>query len=82
MASARVCLPDELEELTTSQMEQAIREANLGTYDTGIARRYLLEQIPQIDIAAEYGCVRSTISGHVARIIKKVKRTAQKLNMT
>ena len=81
MSSARVRLPDRLERLTTSEMEAVIREANLGVYDTGIANRYLIEQIPQIDIAAEYGCVRSTISTHVSRIVSKAIRTAERLGM-
>ena len=45
-----------------SEMETAIREANLGNDDTDIARRYLIDQVPQIDIAAEFGWERSTIS--------------------
>lgn len=30
-----------------SEMETAIREANLGNDDTDIARRYLIDQVPQ-----------------------------------
>lgn len=63
-------------------IEQAIYQANLGKTDTGIAQRYLIEQIPQIDIATEYGCERSTISRRLPRIIDKVESTAQRLNYT
>lgn len=41
MATARVRLPDSLDGLMRSEMETAIREANLGNDDTDIARRYL-----------------------------------------
>ena len=53
--SARVKLPPPLDKLLRSQMETAIREANLGNDDTDIAKRYLIDQIPQIEIAAEFG---------------------------
>ena len=43
-----------------SEMETAIREANLGNDDTDIARRYLIDQVPQIDIAAEFGWERNS----------------------
>ena len=78
MPSARVKLPDYLEGLLLSEMEEAIEQANLGKYDTQIAQRYLIEQVPQIDIAAEYGTHRSTISHHIARITKKVEETARR----
>lgn len=82
MATARVRLPDSLDGLLRSEMETAIREANLGTDDTDIAIRYLIDQIPQIDIAAEFGWERSTISHRVKRILRKVESTAQKLHFT
>lgn len=85
MATARVRLPDSLDSLDglmRSEMETAIREANLGNDDTDIARRYLIDQVPQIDIAAEFGWERSTISYRVKRIVSKVERTARKLHFT
>lgn len=82
MATARVRLPDSLDGLMRSEMETAIREANLGNDDTDIARRYLIDQVPQIDIAAEFGWERSTISYWVKRIVSKVERTARKLHFT
>ena len=62
-------------------MERCIEEANLGTVDTGIAKRYLLDGWAQIDIAAELGWTRGTVSSHVFRILDKVLRTAQKLKL-
>lgn len=79
MSTARVKLPDALDMLLRSEMEAAIREANLGRDDTDIARRYLIEQVPQIDIAAEFGCERSTVSRRMAHILLKVERAAEKL---
>ena len=77
--SARVKLPPPLDKLLRSQMETAIREANLGNDDTDIAKRYLIDQIPQIEIAAEFGWERSTISRRISRILLKVEIAADKL---
>ena len=72
-------LPPPLDKLLRSQMETAIREANLGNDDTDIAKRYLIDQIPQIEIAAEFGWERSTISRRISRILLKVENAADKL---
>ena len=77
--SARVKLPPPLDKLLRSQMETAIREANLGNDDTDIAKRYLIDQIPQIEIAAGFGWERSTISRRISRILLKVENAADKL---
>ncbi len=76
---ARAKLPAALDELLRSDLEQAIYEANLGIDDTEIAKRYLIRQMPQIDIAAELGCDRSTISKRMPQILRKVQRAAEKL---
>lgn len=78
----RVVLPENLDNLLRREMELAIEQANLGRDDTLIARRYLIDQWPQIDIAAELGWVRSTVSGRVPRILKKVERTAEKIGLS
>lgn len=77
--NARVRLPKGLAELLRSDIEQAIYEANLGTEDTGIATRYLIDHWPQIDIAAQYGCDRSTISKRMPHIIERVQYAAARL---
>ena len=59
--NARVRLPKGIADLLCSDIEQAIYEANLGTEDTGIATRYIIDHWSQIDIAAQYGCDRSAI---------------------
>lgn len=80
--TARVRLPDSLGQLLRSEMETAIAEANLGNSDSLIATRYLIEQVPQIDIAAELGCTRATVCGRMTHILQRVEQTAQRLNMT
>lgn len=77
--NARVRLPKGLSKLLRSDIEQAIYEANLGTEDTGIATRYLIEHWPQIDIAAQYGCDRSTISKRMPHIVERVQYAAARL---
>jgi DNA-binding MarR family transcriptional regulator len=81
MAAARVKLPDDLDGLLLREMEACIEQANLGQYDTLIARRYLISQLPQIEIAAELGWTRSTVSLHIPRIIRKVSLTANRLGL-
>ncbi len=53
---------------------------SLFSHDSLIADRYLIDHIPQIDIAAELGCERSTISRRVKYIIPRVSETTKKLN--
>lgn len=62
-----------------SEMANAIEQANLGNDDTAIAKRYLIDQVPQMDIAIEFGYERSTISRRMPRIITKVEYTARKM---
>ena len=78
--TARVRLPDSLGKLLRSDMETAIFEANLGNSDSLIAKRYLIERIPQIDIAIEMDLERSTISRRLPSIIDRVEKTAQRLS--
>ena len=80
--TARVRLPGSLGQLLRSEMEKAISEANLGNSDSLIAKRYLLERIPQMDIAVELDMERSTISRRLHSIIDRVEKTAQRLNLT
>lgn len=76
---ARVKLPAYLEGLLRSEMEEAIREANLGDEETVIAGKYLIAHWPQIDIAAMLGCDRSTVSKRMPRILNKVEEASRKL---
>lgn len=81
MASARVRLPSDLDGLMRSEMLTCIEESNLGQTDTTVAKRYLIDQWAQIDIAAELGWGKSTVSVRMPRILRKVQATARKLNM-
>ena len=76
MASARVRLPSDLDGLMRSEMLTCIEEANLGQLDTTVAKRYLIDQWAQIDIAAELGLGRTTISERIPRILNKVRHAA------
>ena len=80
--TARVRLPGSLGQLLRSEMEKAISEANLGNSDSLIAKRYLLERIAQMDIAAEMDIERSTISRRMPFIIEQVEQAAQRLKLT
>ena len=79
MTAARIKLPHSLELLLRSEMEQSINEANLGNFDTFVAKKYLIEQVPQIDIAEEVGYDRTVITRRVKQILPRVERTAQRL---
>ena len=80
--NARVRLPDQLSHLLRTELETAIYEAALSEEDDLIARRYLIEKVPQIDIAVELGYERTTISRRIPKIIKAVEWTATKLHFT
>lgn len=72
--SARVKLPPELADLLRSELDRAITEAALHRDDELIARRYIIDKWCQIDIAAELGWERSTVSRHIPYILDEVKR--------
>lgn len=79
MAHSKIKMSCILDGLLRSELERAIYETALGRADDVIARRYLVEKVPQIDIAAELGYERSTVSRRLKRIIPAVERTARKL---
>lgn len=76
---ARVKLPDSLNDLLRSELKQVVYESALGRDDTLIATRYIIEKIPQIDIAAELGWERSTVSKHIQLILKRAESTSRRL---
>lgn len=80
--NARVRLSSSLGQLLRTEMEKAIYEANLGDFDSYIAKRYLVDHMPQIDIAIELDKERSTISKRIPHIVERVEQAAQKLNIT
>lgn len=62
--------------MTRDQIERLIHEANLGREDSELARLYLIEGLPQIDIAAEIPMDRSTVSRRMKRIMARLLRMA------
>ena len=76
---ARVRLPDDLQKLLRSELEVAIRESALSREDALIATRYIVEKVPQIDIAVELGWERSTISKRLTNITRRVAWAAARL---
>lgn len=79
MTAARIKLPHSLELLLRVEMEQAIEQANLGTFDTFVAKKYLIEQVPQIDIAEELGYDRTVVTRRVKNILPRVEHAAKRL---
>ena len=80
--SARVRLPKGLQGLLRSELEQAIYESALSREDELIATRYIIEKMPQIDIAAELGWERSTISRRLPAIADQVAWAAARLGIS
>lgn len=77
--SARVKLPEPLDKLLRSELETAIREAALHRNDELIAKRRIIDKWAEIDIAAELGWERSTVSKHIPYILDEVKRAASRI---
>lgn len=79
MTAARIKLPLSIELLLKDEVEMAIEQANLGNFDTFVAKKYLIEQVPQIDIAEELGYDRTVITRRVKHIIQRVEWAAKRL---
>lgn len=79
---ARVKMPKELNDLLRSDLERAIYEAALHADDALIAKRYLVEKVAQIDVAAELGWERSTVSRRLPGIVERVAWAANRLKIT
>lgn len=79
MTASRIKLPHSLELLLKVEMEEAIEQANLGTFDTFVAKKYLIEQVPQIDIAEELGYDRTVITRRVKHILPRVEYASMRL---
>ena len=75
----KVKLPPELADLLRSDLERAIYEAALHRDDDLIARRCIIEKSAQVDVAAELGWDRSTVSRHLSYIMDEVKRSASRI---
>lgn len=67
-----------LEDMTRSEAEKIIYEANLGSEDTNIARLYLIDKMPQVDIAAELEMDRKTVCTRLSNIVPKLQHAVDK----
>lgn len=81
MARGRVHLPDGLKNMLASDWERVLGQAMLGREDREIGRMYILERMPQIDIAEELHMDRSTVSRRMDKILNEARRTAEKMDM-
>lgn len=81
MSRARVRLPPKMKRLLHSDWKKIIREANLGREDTVIITRYILEAVPQADIAEEFLLERSTVSRRLAKIMDRLDFVAERLGL-
>lgn len=79
--AGRAKVPDELRRLTKSQILTVIDEATLGLENTIIAKRTIIDQWTQVDIAVEIGYDRSAISHRLPAIYKRLIYIADKLNI-
>ena len=79
LSAARIKMPATLELLLRYELEQAIEQANLGNFDTAVAKKYLIERLPQIDIAEEIGYDRTVVTRHVKHILPRVEWAAHRL---
>ena len=77
----RNAVNDGLRTLLRSDWEKVLDEAALCIEDRTIAELYLLDAMPQVDIAAEMEVDRSTIIRRLKRIIPKVYRAACSLGL-
>lgn len=81
MSRGRRNLPPDLKNLLAGDWERVIGQAMLGREDREIIRLYVLERMPQIDIAAELHMDRSTVSRRMDKIFDEARRAAKRLNM-
>lgn len=79
MSAARTRLPDSIGLLLRRELEEAIEQANLGELDTAVAKRYLIDKAPLMDIAVEMGYDRSAIGKRIPPIMARVENTAKRL---
>lgn len=82
MARSRVNLPEELKDLLAGDWERVMNEAMLGAEDREIVRLYIVERLPQVDVADALHMDRSTISRRMKSIFDEARRTAERLNIT
>ena len=78
MPKAR-CRDKQLAGLMKDEAARLIEQSNLGREDAQIARLYLIDQIPQIEIAVEMDYERSTISRRLGQIRRRMRHTRREM---
>ena len=68
-----------LDDLIYDKCKECICQARLSDRDYRIAELYLLERMPQIEIAAALDITRSTISRNLPQIVASIENAARKL---
>lgn len=79
MPRGRVRVPEGMEELLVSDWERVLSETMLAQEDRKIAKLYIIEKMPQIDVATEMNYDRSTVSRRMGKILKEARRVAERL---
>ena len=64
--------------MTRGEIEQLIHDSNLGLEDERMAILYLVDAIPQVEIAVSIPLDRSTVSRRMKKIIKRLVKMAEK----
>lgn len=76
---ARFSLPPALGGLTTAEMQDVIRQANVGAENERIAQLYFVERRPQVDVAAELYLGRATVQRRIPEIRRRMERASEKI---
>ena len=74
MTHARPRIDPVLATLPRSTWEGLIYEANLGTEDSDMARRYFIDKQCQIDIAIDKDVERCTVSRHLTSARTRIEQ--------
>ena len=64
--------------MTRGEIEQLIHDSNLGLEDERMAILYLIDAIPQVEIAVSIPLDRSTVSRRMKKIIKRLVKMSEK----
>lgn len=81
MPKGRIKLPDSLKELLRDEWGTIIRQGGFNQEDAEIIRLYLIDKLPQIDVAEEIGISRRSINRRLPAILKRAQSVAEKLNI-
>lgn len=77
MAQARPNITDELKSLSNTNWEYIIDNYIKNQRDRDIARMYYLDGIPQVEIADELGCSKSTVKRALPKIINIIEKNSK-----